>query len=168
MTSDPHQQRSLVRWQPGITVTVVHNSMCTELDGDNIYLPSLGDYLVIDVTDITLRDPIIRKVEVAQVGAEEEEDEEEEEREDANEEEDSEVRSDDPDYPESEETGSEESGSDESGSSGGRSEEEHEAATQRRREKEEGKRPVQDSDEPDARLMHDDPSHNPGPPQEEF
>ncbi|GBG61272.1 hypothetical protein CBR_g19804 [Chara braunii] len=134
-------------------------STCTELDGDNIYLPSSGDYLVIDVTDITLWDPIIRRVEV---GAGEEE-----ERENTNEEEDSDARSDDPDYRESEETGSEGSGSDESGSSGGRSEEEDEAAAQRRREKAEGKHPVQDSDESDERLLQDDPACNPEPPQEE-
>ncbi|GBG62503.1 hypothetical protein CBR_g30821 [Chara braunii] len=90
---------------------------CTELDDDNIYLPSSGNYLVIDVTDITLRDPIIRRAEVG----EEEELDEEEEREDANEEEESEATSNDPNYHESKEDGSEESGSDESDSFGGRS-----------------------------------------------
>ncbi|GBG76594.1 hypothetical protein CBR_g22473 [Chara braunii] len=110
-------------------------STCTELDDDNIYLPSSGDYLVIDVTSITLWDLTIRRVEVGK-GEEEEEEAEEEEREDTNEEEeDSEAGSDDPDYRESVETGSEGSGLDESGGSGGQSEEEDEAAAQRRQEK---------------------------------
>ncbi|GBG68786.1 hypothetical protein CBR_g3326 [Chara braunii] len=135
-------------------------STCTELDGDNIYLPSSSDYLVIDVTDITLWDPIIRR---AEVGAEEEVDEEKEEREDPNKEEESEASSDDPDYHESEEDGSEESGLDESGSCGERSKEEDEAAAKRGQERAEWKRPVQDSD---VWLLQDDPAHRPEPPQE--
>ncbi|GBG89776.1 hypothetical protein CBR_g49628 [Chara braunii] len=143
-------------------------STCTKLDSDNIYLPSTGDYLVIDVTDITLWDPVIRRVEVGTGEEEEEREEEEEEREGTNEEEeDSEAGSNDPDNRESEETGSEGSGSEESGGSDEQSEEEDEAVAQRRRKKVEGKHPVQESDKPGERLLQDDPALNPELPQEE-
>ncbi|GBG66667.1 hypothetical protein CBR_g66802 [Chara braunii] len=54
-------------------------SLCTEIDGDNCYYPSSGHYLVIDVTDLTFWDPIIRRGEERQEESEEEEGEEEEE-----------------------------------------------------------------------------------------
>ncbi|GBG58920.1 hypothetical protein CBR_g24271 [Chara braunii] len=72
-------------------------STCAELDGDNTdkcYYPSSGHYLAIDVTDLTLWDPIIRRVEVEGVvdDAEKEREEESEEEE----EEDSEAKTGDP------------------------------------------------------------------------
>ncbi|GBG60853.1 hypothetical protein CBR_g15974 [Chara braunii] len=141
-------------------------STCTELDGDNCYYPSSSHYLVIDVIDLTLWDPKTRRVE-----AEEEVGEEEEEREEASEEEEKEnsgAESDDPDYHESEESewGRSESGG--SGSPSERTEEEDVAATQKRRKKAQGKRSVEKSDGPAARLLQGDPTRNPEPPQEEL
>ncbi|GBG79447.1 hypothetical protein CBR_g29594 [Chara braunii] len=126
--------------------------------------PSSGHYLVIDVTDLTFWDPIIERVEMEGVadGADAEEEKEEE-----SEEEDSEVGSDDPDYHESEEGEQGEGESGESDSSDERSEEEDKVAAQRRREKAEGKQPVEESDEPAMRLLQGDPARNPEPPREE-
>ncbi|GBG79370.1 hypothetical protein CBR_g29518 [Chara braunii] len=81
-------------------------SRCTELDGDNCYYPSSGHYLVIDVTDLTLWDPVIRRVKVGGEANDEEVEEEGEEESDR-EEGDSEAGSDELDYHESEEDGSE-------------------------------------------------------------
>ncbi|GBG69665.1 hypothetical protein CBR_g4495 [Chara braunii] len=56
------------RSTPGVlTHTLVPHllwSTCTELDDDNCYYPSSGHYLVFDETDLTLWDPITRRVEV--------------------------------------------------------------------------------------------------------
>ncbi|GBG71285.1 hypothetical protein CBR_g8707 [Chara braunii] len=105
-------------------------STCTEIDEGNCYYPSSCHYLVIDMTDLTLWDPIIRRVEMEGV-ADDAEAEEEREEESEEEEEDSGAEVDDPDYHESEES---ELGGSESGGSGSpneQSKEEDEAATQR-------------------------------------
>ncbi|GBG59423.1 hypothetical protein CBR_g38448 [Chara braunii] len=150
-----------------LTCTLVPHllwSTCTELDRDNSYYPSSGHYLVIDVTDLTLWDPITRRLE-----ATEELDEEEEEREEGSEEEEenSGAECDDPDYHESEEGELKESESGRLGSSSERSKEEDKAATQRRREKAEGKRLVQESDGRASWLLQGDLARNREPLQEE-
>ncbi|GBG81631.1 hypothetical protein CBR_g32624 [Chara braunii] len=142
-------------------------STCTELDGDNCYYPSSGHYLVIDVTDLTLWNPIIRRVEVWEEQAEEEREETSGEKVQKEEEKSSETRSDDPDYNESEEAESKESRSDESGGPNESSKEEDEALTQRRRERAKGKRPMEESNEPTAWLLQGDPVRNPELPPEE-
>ncbi|GBG87123.1 hypothetical protein CBR_g44580 [Chara braunii] len=77
-------------------------STCTELDGDNCYYPSSGHSLAIDVSDLTLWDPIIQRVEVEGVADDVKEERGEESEEE--EEEDLEAETDDPDYHESEES----------------------------------------------------------------
>ncbi|GBG93463.1 hypothetical protein CBR_g70951 [Chara braunii] len=67
-------------------------STCTELDGENCFYPSQGVCLVIDVTDLSTRDPLIRRIPAGETGDDEEEEESGEEEE----------KSDDPDYRESE------------------------------------------------------------------
>ncbi|GBG62566.1 hypothetical protein CBR_g31203 [Chara braunii] len=129
-------------------------STCTELDDDNCYYPSSGHYLVIDVTDLTLWNPIVRRVEVGEE-ADDEEVEEEKDQE-TEEEENSGAGSDDPDYCVSEEGEPEGSESNGSVSSNERSEEEDKAATLRRQEKAEGKRSVEESDEPAVRLLQEE------------
>ncbi|GBG78782.1 hypothetical protein CBR_g28006 [Chara braunii] len=116
-------------------------STCTELDGDNCYYPSSGHNLAIDVTDLTLWDPIVRRVEVEGV-ANDAEEEREEESEEEDEDEDSEAETNDPDYHESEESQLGGSGPDESNSPDEPSKEKDEVAAQRRRERAEGKRSV--------------------------
>ncbi|GBG74320.1 hypothetical protein CBR_g18731 [Chara braunii] len=140
-------------------------SMCTELDGDNCYYPSSGHYVAIDVSDLTLWDPIIRRVEVEGVAddAEEEREGEREEEED----EDSEAETDNPDYHESEEIGLGRSGSGKSDSPSEQSKEEDEVAAQRRRERAEGKRSTKELDGLATRLTQGDPARNPKPPHEE-
>ncbi|GBG88487.1 hypothetical protein CBR_g47957 [Chara braunii] len=79
-------------------------STCTELDGDNCFYPYPSLYLEIDVTDLTLWDPFIRRENVLGASDEEEEEEEEkeeeeeEEEEEESEEEESGTDRDDPDY----------------------------------------------------------------------
>ncbi|GBG75319.1 hypothetical protein CBR_g19951 [Chara braunii] len=136
-------------------------STCTEIDGDNCYYPSSGHYLVIDVTDLTLWDPIIRRGEERGEASKKEEEEEEEEEESL------EAESHDPDYNASEEAESGGSGSDESGSPSEQSKEENEAAAEKRRERAEGKRSVEESDGPAAQLLQGDLARNLEPPQEE-
>ncbi|GBG88361.1 hypothetical protein CBR_g47059 [Chara braunii] len=101
-------------------------STCTELDGDNCYCPSSGHYLAIEVTDLTLWDPIIRRVEVEGVADDAEEEREEESEEE--EKEDSEVETDDTDHHESEESELGGSGSGKSDSPSETSKEEDEVA----------------------------------------
>ncbi|GBG85979.1 hypothetical protein CBR_g40792 [Chara braunii] len=116
--------------QAALTRTLVPHllcSTCTELDGDNCYYPSSGHYLVIDVTDLTLWDPIIRRVEV-EGEADREEVEEEREEGSEEEEENSGAESNDPDYHESEEGELGESESNELGGPNERSEEDEGAA----------------------------------------
>ncbi|GBG88201.1 hypothetical protein CBR_g46689 [Chara braunii] len=143
-------------------------STCTELDGDNCYYPSKGAFVVIDVTDLSLWDPHIRRVNVGETSEEAGEEEEEEEAaedeileddhlqytegKETPEEGESEAGSDDPDYHESEDAESEEASSgreeseEEEGGSGESSgptelsKEEKEAVAQRRRAATEGKR----------------------------
>ncbi|GBG74096.1 hypothetical protein CBR_g17807 [Chara braunii] len=114
-------------------------STCTELDGDNCFYPSPGLYLKIDIIDLTLWDPFIRRGNTKEAGFEDEEEEEEEGEE--SEEEKSGTDRDDPDYIGIEEE-EEKSGSEESSSHPPRSKEEEEVEAQRRREKVEGKQPV--------------------------
>ncbi|GBG82958.1 hypothetical protein CBR_g36484 [Chara braunii] len=101
-------------------------SPCLEIDADYRYYPSTGNYLVVDdITDLSVWHPIgVRREEA---GEEEEEEEEESSRTDSG----------DPDYIESRE-----SGSGEQDSSSEQSREEDEVTAQKRREKAEGKRPV--------------------------
>ncbi|GBG71355.1 hypothetical protein CBR_g8774 [Chara braunii] len=102
-------------------------STCTKLDGDNCFYPSPSLYLEIDVTNLTLWDPFVRRGNA--LGASDEEEEEEEETE----EEESGTDQDDPDYigsgEENEATG-EESGSEEPSGRPKRSKEEEEAEAQ--------------------------------------
>ncbi|GBG82865.1 hypothetical protein CBR_g36391 [Chara braunii] len=79
-------------------------STCTKLDGDNYFYLSPSLYLNIDVTDLTLWDPSVRRGNA--LGASDEEEEEEEEEEESEEEEPSADR-DDHDYIGSEEEGEE-------------------------------------------------------------
>ncbi|GBG93499.1 hypothetical protein CBR_g72082, partial [Chara braunii] len=73
-------------------------SRCMELDGDNCFYPSPSLYLEIDVTDLTLWDPFIRRGNAIEASYEEEEEEGEE-----SEEGESCTNQDDPDYIGSEE-----------------------------------------------------------------
>ncbi|GBG62160.1 hypothetical protein CBR_g29359 [Chara braunii] len=161
-------------------------STCTELEGNGYYLPSRGAYLIVDVTDHSTWDPLIRHVPIGETN--EEADEEEEESEEGDhlqyteggttpEEEESGAKSGDPDYGESEDAESEGASSGrvesrekegESGELSGPDElsrEEREAVAQRVRAAAEGKRPIEGSDGPPP--MQDDPTHNPEPPREE-
>ncbi|GBG63971.1 hypothetical protein CBR_g39976 [Chara braunii] len=72
-------------------------SACTELDGNNCFYPSPSLYLEIDVTDLTLWDPFIRRGNAQGAGDEDEEEEEEEDEEEEEEEEESGTDRDDPD-----------------------------------------------------------------------
>ncbi|GBG85815.1 hypothetical protein CBR_g40625 [Chara braunii] len=97
--------------RPG-TATLTHTlerhllwSTCTELEGGSYYVPSAGAYLHVDVTDLSTRDPLIRRVPVGETSEEEEEDDEEEA---SAEEED---RESDPDYQGSENAESKEASS---------------------------------------------------------
>ncbi|GBG65313.1 hypothetical protein CBR_g50352 [Chara braunii] len=134
-------------------------STCMKFNGGN----SSGHYLVIDVPNLTLWDPIVRRVEIREEENEEEVKEEREEASQEEEEENSEVESDNPDYNESEE-----SGLDESDNPSEQDKEEDEAAAQKRRKRAEGKRAVEESDGPAARLPQGDPARNPESPQEEL
>ncbi|GBG90439.1 hypothetical protein CBR_g50686 [Chara braunii] len=89
-------------------------STYTELDGDNCFYPSPSLYFEIDVTDLTLWDPFVRRGNALGASNDDDDDdddeEEEEEEEEESEEEESGTDRDDPDYIGSEEEG-EESGS---------------------------------------------------------
>ncbi|GBG60743.1 hypothetical protein CBR_g12481 [Chara braunii] len=144
-------------------------STCTELDGDPCYYPSEGAYLVINVTNLSFWDPLIRRVNVGETSEEageeegevvEEEIEEDDhlqytEGEETPEEEESEAESDDSDYHESEdaeleeviserEESEEEGGSGESSGPDELSKEEKEVVAQRRRAATEGKRAIEE------------------------
>ncbi|GBG73192.1 hypothetical protein CBR_g12910 [Chara braunii] len=139
-------------------------STCTELDGDYCLYPSPSLYLEIDVTDLTLWDPFVRRGNA--LGAS---DEEEEEQEEAKEEE-SGTDQDDPDYirsGEEKEVTGEESGSGEPSCRPRQSKEEEEVEDYWRREKAEGKRPVGEPERSPPQLLLGDPSLNPEPPHEE-
>ncbi|GBG75085.1 hypothetical protein CBR_g19598 [Chara braunii] len=168
-------------------------STCTELDGDHCYYPFEGAYLVIDVTDLSFWDPLIRRVNVGETSEEAKEEEEEaveeeieeddhlqyKEGEETPEEDESEAESDDSDYHESEDTESEEASSEQeeteeeegiSGESSGpdeQSREEREVVAQRRRAAAEGKQPIEESGGPPPQLLQGDPALNPELPQEE-
>ncbi|GBG72317.1 hypothetical protein CBR_g11896 [Chara braunii] len=95
-------------------------STCTEFEEGSYYLPSRDAYLVIDVTDCSSWDPLIRRVNVGETSEETEEEEEEEEEqeeeveeegEETPEEKESGAESDNPDYRESEDAESEEASS---------------------------------------------------------
>ncbi|GBG68030.1 hypothetical protein CBR_g1150 [Chara braunii] len=120
-------------------------------------------FLEIDVTNLTVWDPIIRRGNARQGEKEDDKDDEEEES--------SEDR-DDPDYVQGEEEEDEEGEpAEEEGVAGepsqwpGRSKEEEEAEAQKRLEKAEGKRPVTEGTPPDWLLG--DPWLDPEPPKEE-
>ncbi|GBG71029.1 hypothetical protein CBR_g8328 [Chara braunii] len=137
-------------------------STCTELDDDNCAYPSQALFLEIDVTDLTLWDPIVRRGNARQ---------EEEESEDEEEEKLSEDR-DDPDYVQGEEEEDEEGEpAKEEGVAGepsqrlDRSKEEEEAEARKRLEKAEGKRSVTEGPPPDLSLGN--PWLDPQPPREE-
>ncbi|GBG84635.1 hypothetical protein CBR_g38917 [Chara braunii] len=119
-------------------------STCTELEEESYYVPSAGVYLHVDVTDLSLWDPLIQRALARETSEEEEKDDgeaasvKEEDRES------------DPDYRRSEneeleEAGSEEEADEEENTPRDSSEpaeltrEEREAASQRRREAAEGK-----------------------------
>ncbi|GBG89000.1 hypothetical protein CBR_g48610 [Chara braunii] len=154
-------------------------STCTELDEGSYYLPSRGMFLTVDVTDLSTWDPLFRRSPEGQTSEEVEEEEEEESEESAEEEE----QNDDPDYRESDdevlgEVGSgedneeQEDDSEEEATSTDSSEateltgEEQEAEDQKRREKAEGKPPVEDLGPP-PQLLQGNPALNPEPLQEE-
>ncbi|GBG71802.1 hypothetical protein CBR_g9211 [Chara braunii] len=138
-------------------------STCTELDGGNCVHPSQALFLEIDVTDLTVWDPIIRQGNAWQEEQEGEEEGEEEEEEEKESSEDSE----DPDYIQEEEE--EPSGEEEV--AGGpsqqpeRSREEEEAGARKRLEKAEGKRPIEERFPPDLSLGN--PWLDPEPPRED-
>ncbi|GBG90826.1 hypothetical protein CBR_g51331 [Chara braunii] len=168
-------------------------STCTELDVDHCYYPPEGGYQVINVTDLSFWDPLIRRVDVGEtseeVGEEEEGAVEEEieendhlrytEGEETPEEEESEAESDDPDYQESEdakseeassereETEEEEAGSGESSGLDELSKEEREVVAQRKQAAAEGKRSIEESGGPSPQLLQGDPTLNPILPQEQ-
>ncbi|GBG63593.1 hypothetical protein CBR_g38659 [Chara braunii] len=137
-------------------------STCTEMDGDNCVYLSQPLFLEIDVTDLTVWDPIIQQGNARQEEEEDEEEEEEESREDR----------DDPDYVQGEEEEDEEGeAAEEEGVVGepsqrpGRSKEEEEAKARRRLEKAEGKRSITEETPPDLSLGN--PWLDPEPPKEE-
>ncbi|GBG75584.1 hypothetical protein CBR_g20215 [Chara braunii] len=164
-------------------------SMCTELDGDHCCYPSEGAYLVIDETDLSFWDPLIRRVDVGETNEEAEEEEEEaaeeeiekddhlqytdSEGEETPEDEKLEVESDDPDYHESEdaeseeacserkETKEEEAGSVESSGPDELSREEREVVEQRKRTAAEGKRPIEELGGSPSQLLQGDQALNP-------
>ncbi|GBG69468.1 hypothetical protein CBR_g4163 [Chara braunii] len=140
-------------------------STCSELDGDNCVYPSQALFLEIDVTDLTVWDPIIRKANARQEEHEgeeeckEEEVEEKEEEEEKKKDEESSRDSDDPDYiQEEKEDEEEEEPAEEEEMVGGpsqepeRSKEEEGARARKRLEKVEGKRPVEEWSPPDLLL----------------
>ncbi|GBG89199.1 hypothetical protein CBR_g48907 [Chara braunii] len=136
-------------------------STCTELDDDNYVYQSQAPFLEIDVTDLTLWDPIVRRGNARQ---------REEESEDEKEEESSEDR-DDPDYVQGKEEEDEEGEpAEEEGVAGepsqqlGRSKEEEEAEARKCVEKVEG-RPITKGPPPD--LLLGNPWIDPEPPKEE-
>ncbi|GBG86162.1 hypothetical protein CBR_g41066 [Chara braunii] len=165
-------------------------STCTELEGNGYYLPSRGAYLpvVVDVTDLSTWDPLIRCIPIGETSEEAEEEEEESEEgghlqytegETTPEEDGSGAESDDPDYWESEDAESEEassdrveSGEEEAGSGGSSgpdelSRREREVVAQRVWAAAEGKRPIEESGGPPPQLLQDDPARNPEPRREE-
>ncbi|GBG71404.1 hypothetical protein CBR_g8824 [Chara braunii] len=75
-------------------------SACTELDADNCLYPSQDLYLEIDVTDLVLWDPVVRRVNARVTDDDDDDDDEEEEEE----EEELDTDPDDPDYVGKEET----------------------------------------------------------------
>ncbi|GBG66418.1 hypothetical protein CBR_g61462 [Chara braunii] len=159
---------------------------CKELEGNGYYLPSRDVYLIVDVTNLSTWDPLIRRVPIGETSEEAGEEEEESEEGDhlqytegetTPEEEESGAESDDPDYRESEHAESEgassgrvESGEEE-GESGGSSgpdelsREERGVAAQRVRAAAEGKWSIEGSDGPPP--LQDDLAHNPKPSREE-
>ncbi|GBG73538.1 hypothetical protein CBR_g16881 [Chara braunii] len=157
-------------------------STCTELEGNGYYLPSRGAYLIVDVTDLSTWDPLIRRVPIGETSEEVEEEEESEggghlqytEGDTTPEEEGSVDESDDPDYQESGDAESEEASSGEaeeegeSGGSGGPNElsrEEREAVVQRVWAATEGKRPIEESGAPPLQLLQGDLARNLEPPR---
>ncbi|GBG75579.1 hypothetical protein CBR_g20210 [Chara braunii] len=168
-------------------------STCTKLVGDHYCYPSEGAYLVINVTDLSFWDPLIRRVNVGETSEEAEEEEKEaveeeieeddhlqyKEGEETPEEEESEAESDDPDYHDSKDVGSEEAssewketeeeeaGSGESSDPDKLSREERKVVPQRKRTAAEGKRPIEESRGPPPQLLQGDPTLNPKLPQEE-
>ncbi|GBG81653.1 hypothetical protein CBR_g32647 [Chara braunii] len=137
-------------------------STCNELDDDNCIYPSQALFLEINVTDLTLWDPIVWRGGARQEEEESEDDEEEESSEDRY---DSDYIQGEEEEDEEGEPAEEEAVAGELSQRLGQSKEKEEAKARKRLEKAEGKRPITEGPPPDLSLAN--PWLDPKTPKEE-